>query len=741
MKLKSQLLAIGMALGTVAANAAPVTPVDNEQDKTTVLEKIVVTDKRPTAGTLTESTITAEDIKHKQSQVQDTARLLEDVSGVSLQTGGGVSSIPIIHGLNDERVKVLVNGMNIVSACANHMNPPLSYIDRANVGTISILKGITPVSLGGDSIAGTISVESPAPVFAEAGKDILFNGGLSSFYKSNGNAFGGSVNISAATSKARIEYTGSYSQADNYKDGRGNVIGSSSYKNENHAVGLAYQLDNHLFEFKGGIQHIPFQGFPNQRMDMTNNDSIFGNIHYKGVFNWGNFDAKAYLESTQHAMDIADDKFYAAGYRAASGRMPMNTDGRNLGYKLQAEIPFADIHTARIGNEFVSNRINEWWSAVPGSGMMMGGTTGIAFVNLNNATRDRVGTYAEVESRWTPKLSSLLGFRYDHTMTTAGDVHGYTTVVTNSTTGGGVFNASARDRNFDTYDVTASLKFTPNDIAQFEFGYARKNRAPSIYELYPWNTSGMMMTMIGFAGDGNAYVGNTALKPETANNLSLTAAFHDATKNAWEFKVTPYFSYVDNFIDADRCGTNGVTCGTTVNATSNTSKGFYFLKYNNHDATLYGVDASGRADLYKNDSVGKFSARTNMSYVRGERVNSGNLYHIMPFNMKLGLDHQLAGWTSGLEMQFVDSKTDVQDIRGELKTPGYILLNAKTGYQWKKLSINVGIDNLLNKQYYNPMGGIYAGNYYTMSIGGAGGTNTNLPSMGRSVFVGVSLNY
>jgi iron complex outermembrane receptor protein len=741
MKLKTQLLAIGMALSTGVAHAAPTKPVDNEQDNPTVLEKIVVSDKRPVAGTLTESTLTAEDIKHKQGQVQDTARLLEDVSGVSLQTGGGVSSIPIIHGLNDERVKVLVNGMNIVSACANHMNPPLSYIDRANVGTISILKGITPVSLGGDSIAGTISVESPAPVFAESGKGILLNGSLSSFWRSNGNAFGGSVNASAATSQARIEYTGSYTQADNYKDGRGDVIGSSSYKNQNHALGLAYQLDNHLFEFKGGIQHIPFQGFPNQRMDMTNNDSIFGNIHYKGVFDWGNFDAKAYLENTQHAMDIADDKFYAAGYRAASGRMPMNTDGRNLGYKLQAELPFADIHTARIGNEFVSNRINEWWPAVPGSGAMMGGTTGIAFVNLNNATRDRVGTYAEVESRWTSKLNSLLGFRYDHTMTTAGDVHGYTTVVTNSTTGGGVFNASARNRNFDTYDVTASLQFTPNDMAQFEFGYARKNRAPNIYELYPWSTSGMMMTMIGFAGDGNAYVGNTALKPETANNLSLTAAFHDATKNAWEFKVTPYFSYVDNFIDADRCGTGGVTCGTTVNAASNTSKGFYFLKYTNHDAKLYGVDVNGRADLYKNDSIGQFTARTNMSYVRGERVNSGNLYHMIPFNLKLGLDHQLAGWTSGLEMQYVDAKTDVQAIRGELKTPGYILLNAKTGYQWKKLSINVGVDNLLNKQYYNPMGGIYAGNYYTMSIGNAGGVNTNLSSMGRSVFVGATLSY
>jgi iron complex outermembrane receptor protein len=672
---------------------------------------------------------------------------LEDIPGISLQTGGGVSSIPVIRGLNDERVKVIVNGMNIVSACANHMNPPLSYIDRANIGTISVLKGITPVSLGGDSIAGTIVVDSPAPVFAEPGKDILLNGSASTFWRSNGNAFGGSLNASAANSNARIEYTGSYTQADNYKAGNGDVIGSSSYKNQNHALALAYQLDNHLFEFKGGIQHIPFQGFPNQRMDMTNNDSIFGNIHYKGIFNWGNFDAKAFLESTQHSMDIADDKFYAAGYRDPSNRMPMNTSGRNLGYKLQAELPFADHHTARIGNEFISNRINEWWPPVPGSGAGMGGTTGIAFVNLNNATRDRVGTYAEIESHWTPQLNSMLGFRYDHTMTTAGDVHGYTSVVTNTPTGGGLFNASARNRNFDTYDMTATTQYTPTSMAQFEFGYARKNRAPGIYELYPWSTSGMMMTMIGSAGDGNAYTGNIALKPETANNLSLTAAFHDPTKNAWEFKASPYFSYVENFIDVDRC-IPGTTCPSVTAAatTAAANKGFYFLKYANHNARLYGVDVSGRLDLYKDDTVGQFSSHTNMSYVRGERVNSGNLYHMMPFNLKLGLDHQLAGWRSGLEMQYVDAKTDVQAIRGELKTPGYILLNLKTSYQWKKLTLTVGVDNLLDKQYYNPLGGAYLGNMYAMSIGSpmanmGGGVNTNLPAMGRSVFVGATLAY
>jgi hypothetical protein len=33
-----------------------------------------------------------------------------------------------------------------------------------------------------------------------------------------------------------------------------------------------------------GYQHIPQQGFVNARMDMTDNQAQFANVHYDGVF-------------------------------------------------------------------------------------------------------------------------------------------------------------------------------------------------------------------------------------------------------------------------------------------------------------------------------------------------------------------------------------------------------------------------------------------------------------------------
>ena len=45
-------------------------------------------------------------------------------------------------------------------------DPPLSYLDPTNVAKIKVFAGISPVSVGGDSIGGAIVVETAAPQFA-----------------------------------------------------------------------------------------------------------------------------------------------------------------------------------------------------------------------------------------------------------------------------------------------------------------------------------------------------------------------------------------------------------------------------------------------------------------------------------------------------------------------------------------------------------------------------------------------
>lgn len=693
--------------------------IASDKDSLFYLDELIIKDEMSETGFLPKKTINEKVILEKQSQVSDTAKLLEGTAGMSFQAGGGISSLPIMRGLNDNRIKIDVNGMTLDSICPNHMNPALANIDRSNIGNITVVKGVTPVSMGGDSIAGTISVESPAPVFAEPGEDYLISGLLSAFYRSNGDAFGGSIAAGFANENFRFDYTGSDTQSSNYTDATGRVIKSTAYENQNQAAALSFKFGSHLLEIKGGQQHIPYEGFPSARMDLSNNDSIFGNVHYKGTFDWGNLDGKLYLENTSHTMNYESD-------RNAPEPMPMETRGRNHGFKLQAEMPYNQDDIFRYGVEYRSSLINDFWPPTSTFPSMMGPNT---FINLNNATRDRFGVFGEWERNWTAEWRTMLGLRYDHTATDTGNAQAYNNVTADYYQAM-AFNALDHERDFDTFDVTAFVQYTPNDWSSYNFGYARKNRAPSLQELYPWSTSPMPMTMVGWFSDGNGYVGNINLKPEIAHNVAVTAEFFDIATDAWDLSVSPYFSYVENFIDADRCE----ECKQPTN-------GFYYLRMANHDALLWGVDVTGKLKLFEDPTYGQFSTHSIMSYVRGRRMDGGNLYHMMPFNLKWSLNHKLAGWQSSVEMQFVDAKDDVQEIRNELRTSSYILLNAKTSYQWKHISLDVGVDNILDKQYFAPLSGVYIGDQNAMTLNSSRPNTQNLPGQGRSVYVGLTLSY
>jgi len=674
-----------------------------------------------------QNNLNAKDIASKQSQVSDTAKLLEGTAGMSFQSGGGVSSLPIIRGLNDTRVKIEVNGMTVNSSCPNHMNPALASIDRSNIGSITVLKGITPVSMGGDSIAGTISVESAKPKFANEDEKYLLNGTISSFYRSNGDAVGGNIGVGIANEVVRLEYTGAHTQSSNYKDGHGNIIKSTGYVNQNHAFSLAFKADNHLLEFKGGQQHIPYQGFPTARMDLTNNDSIFGNIHYDGQFDWGSVDGRLYLENTSHTMD------YLPG-REAPEPMPMETDSKNYGYRLAAEIPIDEQDSIfRVGSEFHGSEIHDYWPATADVPSMMGPND---FINLNHATRDRFGIFVEWEQMWGDNWQTMLGFRYDRTMTDTGDVQAYNEVsseyILTDHEQALAFNALNHERNYNTFDMSALVQYMPNDWSDYTLGYARKNRAPSLHELYPWSTSPMPMTMIGWFGDGNGYVGNGDLKTETAHNIALTANISDPSgREAWNVEISPFFSYVENYIDADLC----VTCRKQP------GNGFYYLQMANHDAYLWGIDLAADMNLFTSDRYGEFSTNTVMSYVRGKRTDGDNLYHMMPFNFKWGVQHKLGGWQNMIDMQFVDAKDDVQAVRNELATASYILVNFKTRYEWRFLSLDFGVDNIFDKQYFAPLSGVYIGDQNAMTLRQSLPKQQNLVGQGRSVYVGVTLTY
>ncbi len=84
--------------------------------------------------------------------------------------------MPMIFGPGGDRVRTTVDGMDLIASCPNHMNPPLSYLDPGAISQITVYAGITPVSAGGDSIAGSIVAQTHAPKFVNAGEATDWSG-------------------------------------------------------------------------------------------------------------------------------------------------------------------------------------------------------------------------------------------------------------------------------------------------------------------------------------------------------------------------------------------------------------------------------------------------------------------------------------------------------------------------------------------------------------------------------------
>jgi len=690
----------------------------------------------------------------RRAATSDTASLLLGIPGVNLNGAGGVSSLPAIRGLADDRLRIQVDGMDLISACGNHMNPPLSYLDPTAVGNIQVFAGITPVSVGGDSIGGTIIVDSRAPLFAKPGEGVIASGELGAFYRSNGDAHGANVSATLASENLSIRYNGSTAQSDNYKAARefkpgtqtvgtkdgshwiaGDEVASSAYKSENHALGVAWKLDNHLLDLRLGYQNIPYQGFPNQHMDMTGNESSRANLAYTGKFVWGQLEARVYHERTRHEMNFAEDKRYwyskpytpcsPAGPSCVQG-MPMETEGKNTGARIKAEILASERDLFRVGADYQRYRLNDWWA--PSGGMMM---WPLAFENIDDGKRDRLGFFGEWEARWSPRWTSLLGARSETVDMDTGEVHGYNTGMMYATDAK-KFNARDRARTDHNLDLTALLRFAADASQTYEGGYARKTRSPSLYERYTWSTNGMAMTMNNWVNDGNGYVGNLDLKPEVAHTLSFSADWHDAAGAVWGIRLTPYYTLVDDYIDA-QCAP-GKTCK---------SGQFNYLTLANQDARLYGFDLSGHAALGQLDGIGSFTLRGVLGYVRGKNRTTGdNLYNIMPLNARLALEHRLGNWSNTLEEVLVSGKDEVSQARYEMPTKGYGLLNLRSSVEWKHLRLDVGVENLFNQVYAHPLGGAYIGQGTTMSLNGAGAPyGVTVPGMGRSFYAEINLKF
>jgi iron complex outermembrane receptor protein len=275
----------------------------------------------------------------------------------------------------------------------HHVNPPISYVSANQISSAQVVAGVSPVSAGGDNIAGVIKISSLNPVFAYSDTVAWHSGNVAAGYRSASDAFLAGVNATLASKELSFSYQGSFEDANSYTDGHGDKVLDTLYQSQSHALTAAWQDNSQQIAIKLTHQHIPYQGFANQYMDITNNDSYGALARYQlQLDNEGLFTSQVNWHSVEHEMGFFTDE--------KNGIMPMETTGKDYSYQLHWLLPISSNSTLLIGQEYYVYQLDDTWPAINGS-TMMGPND---YINMNEGKRERAALYGE----WAANLKSSL---------------------------------------------------------------------------------------------------------------------------------------------------------------------------------------------------------------------------------------------------------------------------------------------------------------------------------------------
>ncbi|OZA82389.1 MAG: hypothetical protein B7X76_07755, partial [Azorhizobium sp. 39-67-5] len=114
--------------------------------------------------------------------------------------------------------------------------------------------------------------------FAAPGEGLRVTGEVGASYRSVADAVGATLEVSAAGERFSLGYEGAWNRAENYRTGDDRRVRSTLFEAYDQALTLALLTNHGVVSLRAGKHFSPYQGFPTQRMDLTENDSTFADL-------------------------------------------------------------------------------------------------------------------------------------------------------------------------------------------------------------------------------------------------------------------------------------------------------------------------------------------------------------------------------------------------------------------------------------------------------------------------------
>lgn len=666
-----------------SANTAPTTTAtlqpNSKPEK--VFDEIVVVDERDllTSG---------RDVTQSLNTTEDALSL---IGGVTMMQRGNIAWEPSIRGMSAGQISLTIDGMKMVGACVDRMDPITAYIDIDNLQRIELSKGASDISTA-QSIGGTLTMHTARPAFG-APLSLRFKSGIESIssqtklYTSITDSWGDNLTAHAAVSLKR---------SGDYSAGNTTPIANSGFARENYKLDVGWRPSAEHTVFASAIvDRARDMGYPALIMDTRNAESYIASVEHtwRGLSpRISALTTRIYANGVHHLMDDYDRSREEIRTRIIMPNMymPMEGTSRTIGVmsnalcvgtsewlKLTAEVYRLDAFADMTMHSLTPN--------VPS----------MYVINIGDARLYNAALAAEYFSILSPSLQWRNAARVEYsnrTLTNAVAQRVLQSYTTNS----------ELTRQYVAFGATSTLDVTVATGATLSGMLARVQRMPTHIENYGFYLYSPM--------DNAIYIGNPQLEPETSWQSEVSFGY---TGNRALWKITAFGTWITNYI----AGTTFVD-GDTANVQFSQA----FRRYEHRgNALIAGLEANALFRLSQ-----ALDARLALTWQRGRAFDIDDDLPFMPplqGSARLAWNHdigRLEVWARAAAAQHTYSTA----ILPEDATPGYAVLDLRYLFRFTSWGeLNFGVENVFDTYYHEHA-----------SI-------SNLPARGRNFYATVELRY
>jgi len=646
----------------------------------------------------------------------DLADWLTSVPGANVNSNGPITGIAQYRGLYGDRVAASLDGHPVIGAGPNAMDTPLSYSTPLIVDSMTVYRGIAPVSAGINTLGGAIEVKMRKAETMNSEATVL-SGDIQAGYRSNNSAKTLSAVTNIAKGDVAVLLYGNSQKGDSMESGDGVVISPTDFDKVQLGGDIRYSKDGNEIGLSYHYTDTDDSGTPALPMDIEyieshriTLDGAFSLSEWQGEWQVGYIDA-------DHGMTnfLMRENYVPNNDPTKHRRNNATAETSDFKVKLTKNFDFGELSFG------VDGYFSRHDSVITNPNVMM-----FKVVNFNNVEDNRYGVFTQWQNQFD-QTTVQLGVRLKRAEADAGDVSTSMAMMMPpmGTLAGELqddFNNANRKVSDNNVDIALNTQTKLSTNVSFSAAVGLKTRAPSYQERYLWTP----MESTGGLADGHTYIGDINLKSETAYQVDLGLTYQDD-----KLMLAPHIFYqsIDDYIQGTPMGMADMPAKMLANMMSGDTNPLIF---SNVDAELYGFDLNGYYHI--TDQV---ELSTIISYVQGERRDiDDNLYRIAPLNAQVNLRYNADDWMVKTSLVMAAKQNDVSSTNGEQKTPGYGVVNIDAQYFVNTdLAIRLGVDNVLDKNYQNHLGG------YNRVNGTETPVMSRLPSEGVSAWAEVTYSF